>query len=59
MSGEDRVDTAPADAEGRPARKPYEAPQLLEYGDIAVVTQTLSMDGMPDGGVGKTKGTEP
>ena len=39
------------DAE-RPARKPYEKPKLIVYGDVAKLTQHKSKGSVHDGGSG-------
>ena len=44
---------------GRLPKKSYETPRLVEYGDIAAVTQTVGMGGNPDGGNGTMKATQP
>lgn len=32
------------------AKKPYESPKLLVYGDLAQMTQAVGRKGQPDGG---------
>jgi hypothetical protein len=39
-------------------RKPFEPPALTVYGDIASLTQTVGMAGMPDSSKGKSRGTQ-
>ncbi len=34
------------------ARKPYQHPELVVYGNISEITQALGMNGMMDGGGG-------
>jgi hypothetical protein len=58
MSVEDRPDDRRRDISQNP-KKPYQAPRLVAYGDIAAVTQTLGMNGMSDGGNGTMKATQP
>jgi hypothetical protein len=36
--------------EDQPAKKPYETPQLEEYGDIREIAQAIGHSGMQDGG---------
>ena len=50
----------PKDGEPRPpaAKKPFEPPRLVEYGNLATVTRTVGSLGARDGGVGNRKGTE-
>lgn len=37
------------------AKKPYDTPRLLVYGDIREITQSNDMAGAPDGGMGNDK----
>lgn len=43
----------------RPEKLPYRAPSLLHYGDLARITNSVSPNGMADGGKGNMKGTAP
>ena len=36
--------------DGRPAKKPYEKPQIFVYGDIREITQNVGNRGKGDGG---------
>lgn len=36
--------------DARPARLPYRAPQLTEFGTLRDITLAVGMNGMPDGG---------
>jgi hypothetical protein len=38
-------------------KKPYRAPSLQHYGDLARITRTVSQRGEDDGGKGIMKGT--
>jgi len=38
-------------------KKPYRAPSLQQYGDLARITRTVSTQGEADGGKGSRKGT--
>jgi len=58
MSLEDRPDDRCRDV-SQNRKKPYQAPRLVAYGDIAAVTQTVGMNGMVDGGNGTMKATQP
>ena len=42
-----------------PGKKPYRAPALQQYGDLARITRAVSMRGQGDGGKGARKGTAP
>ena len=42
-----------------PAKKPFEAPRLIVYGDIATLTRTVGKTGLVDGGKGATSHTRP
>ncbi|HEY3159905.1 MAG TPA: lasso RiPP family leader peptide-containing protein [Vicinamibacterales bacterium] len=41
------------------SKKPYEAPRLQVYGDIAALTRKVGKTGLVDGGSGTTKATRP
>ena len=58
MSLEDRQDDRSRGASGK-AKKQYERPRLVAYGDIAAVTRAVGMSGTPDGGKGAGKATQP
>ena len=59
MSQEDRPDARRRDTSGK-LKKPYEAPRLVAYGNIAAVTQSIGMGGTGDGGpMGNAKATQP
>jgi hypothetical protein len=58
MSSTDPSDDRQTD-ETDEQKKPYERPRLAAYGNIAAVTRTVGMDGMPDGGKGASKATQP
>jgi hypothetical protein len=38
----------------KPAKKPYQSPKLLIYGNLAEMTLTKGRKGAPDGGKGNT-----
>ena len=40
-----------------PRKKPYRAPSLQHYGDLARITRSVSTRGEADGGKGTRKGT--
>ena len=42
-----------------PSKKPYEAPRLQVYGDIAALTRKVGKTGLSDGGSGSAKQTRP
>jgi hypothetical protein len=46
--------TAEANAD---SRKPYQAPSLVQYGDLRAITHMVGRNGNPDGGKGNMKGT--
>jgi hypothetical protein len=58
MSREDRSNDQRRDNR-LPTKQSYEAPRLIEYGDIAAVTQAVGMTGNGDGGNGNMKATQP
>ncbi len=39
----------------KPAKKPYESPKLLVYGDLTEMTKALGRVGNPDGGTNPLK----
>ena len=41
----------------KPIKKPYQAPKLLVYGDLAELTRTTGKKGNRDGAIGSTKKT--
>ncbi len=41
------------------ARKPYHKPELMVYGDIRELTQTVGNMGAKDGGSGNTSRSQP
>ncbi|PYR67706.1 MAG: hypothetical protein DMF88_11960 [Acidobacteria bacterium] len=41
------------------AKKPFEAPRLTVYGDIATLTRTVGRTGIDDGGHGSNTRTRP
>ena len=40
-----------------PGKKPYSAPSLQQYGDLARITRAVGRSGQSDGGKGTMKGT--
>ena len=40
-------------------KKPFEAPRLHVYGDIAALTRAVGKTGLADGGSGNAKNTRP
>ena len=43
----------------RTAKKPFEPPRLVVYGDIATLTRVVGKTGLADGGKGGTSRTRP
>ena len=41
------------------AKKPYRAPSLQQYGDLARITRTVDRSGQDDGGKGTMSRTSP
>ncbi len=41
----------------KPIKKPYQAPKLVVYGDLAEMTRTTGKKGNRDGALGSTKKT--
>ncbi len=42
-----------------PGKKPYRAPSLQQYGDLARITRTVDRNGQDDGGKGSMSRTAP
>ena len=42
-----------------PAKKPFEPPRLIVYGDIATLTRMVGKTGLADGGKGASSRTRP
>lgn len=49
----------PSDDSRVQPKKPFEAPRLHVYGDIAALTRAVGKTGLADGGGGSTKNTRP
>jgi len=55
---DDHVQHPPGNSPAQ-SKKPFEAPRLHVYGDIAALTRAVGKTGLSDGGIGSTKNTRP